>query len=197
MYDRRDEQRLRALWDSARETSSLRNRETVDASNEISKGKTQYFEKIALGSAATIAALVSYLGSHGASLHPKWLLRSVLVALVGTMSSAMLRNWFYPFYVFNGKLAIEFRAKRETEKRKAEYLHSVPVALDMDSGAPIDMQQWSQQHHKDVATYDGWIRDRSTSENRAWNCTMGMEYFALTLATVSMLGIVLLAWFNF
>jgi hypothetical protein len=64
----------------------------VQVSVDISKEKTQYFEKIALASAGTIALVVSFVGSHAGRLQPPWLLRSALIVLVLAMITAMYRN---------------------------------------------------------------------------------------------------------
>jgi len=60
------------------------------------KERTQFFEKLAIGAGATIAALVSFLGANNKRvLHPEWILRCALVALVVAMFGAMLRNYIY------------------------------------------------------------------------------------------------------
>ncbi len=68
-----DPKRLRALFESAANHATEANRRANQASIHIAKGKTQYFEKIALASAGTIALVVSFIGSHagcGWRIHP-------------------------------------------------------------------------------------------------------------------------------
>jgi hypothetical protein len=65
---------------------------------EAATQRTSFFEKIAIGSGATIAALVSFLGTHAAGLHPHWVLRCSLVSLAIAMVSALYRNYMYPHY---------------------------------------------------------------------------------------------------
>jgi hypothetical protein len=69
-----------------------------DAYLEAATQRTSFFEKIAIGSGATIAALVSFLGTHAAGLHPHWVLRCSLVSLAIAMVSALYRNYMYPHY---------------------------------------------------------------------------------------------------
>ena len=88
-----DAERLKKLLESAYTNATDVGNQAAQAHADIAKEKTQYFEKIALGSGATIAAVVSFVGVHAGRLKPPFLLRSALVTLVAAMVSSMYRNW--------------------------------------------------------------------------------------------------------
>ena len=196
MYDNPEVDRLKMRWESASQNASFRNKETAQATAEIAKEKTLYFEKLALGSGATIAALVSFLGAHASRLQPAWLLRSALVTLACSMTCSMLRNWLYPFYIFSAKLVIEFKAKQDEGRRKKDFLEVVP-AIASEDGHLIDMNTWLLQHEKEDAEYGDLISQQRRAEERYWNWTVRVENGALVLALLSGLLLVLLAWRNF
>ena len=196
MYESPDIQRLKQCWESASSLARQRNKEAADSGTEIAREKTQYFEKLALGSGATIAALISFLGSHASRLQPRWLLRTALITLVCTMVLSLFRNWLYPFYVLNAKLTVEFEAKREEGRCKKELLQAVP-ALSLEDGLPIDMDEWLVQHQSDEDTLVKWISECHTTERRAWTWTIRSESAALILAITSMVLLIVLAWRNF
>src|ERR1035437_5934655 len=76
-----DTQRLKVLFDEASaqysKKASLFSAYQTDAASE----RTSFFEKIAIGAGATIAAVVSFLGAKPHSLEPRWALRASLVTL--------------------------------------------------------------------------------------------------------------------
>ena len=63
MWANGEQRRLGALADSAAKHAREVNARAVQVSVDIGKEKTQYFEKIALACAGTIALVVSFVGS--------------------------------------------------------------------------------------------------------------------------------------
>src|SRR5208282_3981725 len=101
-----ERRRLNNLFQNAIKRANETEDRSTQASVDIAKEKTQYFEKIALANAATIALVVSFVGaahsgadSHSGRLQPACMLCWALVALLLAMISAMLRNWLNPSYV--------------------------------------------------------------------------------------------------
>src|SRR5262245_55974215 len=115
-----EQKRLEALWNSAIAQARAANDRAVQASVDIVKDKTQYFEKIALACAGTIALTVSFIGSHSGRLQPPWLLRSALIVLVLAMIAAMYRNWKFPFYILAYHAARDLDAKLERQRCKRD-----------------------------------------------------------------------------
>src|SRR5260370_4021395 len=142
-----DAERLKKLLESAYTNATDVSNQAAQAHADIAKEKTQYFEKIALGSGATIAAVVSFIGSHNGSLKPPYLLRSALVTLIATMVGSMYRNWRYPYYIYGVWLINEGEAKRTREQRRADFFRAVPVN-SIQTGMPIDGEEWAADHAK-------------------------------------------------
>jgi hypothetical protein len=65
---------------------------------DIAKERTQFFEKLAIGSGAAITALVSFLGAHPKCLRPPWALRTSLVSLAVAILAALCRSLTYQEY---------------------------------------------------------------------------------------------------
>lgn len=59
-----EELRLKTRLEGAIKHAADINERALEVYAEVAKEKTHYFEKIALGSGATIALLVSFVGSH-------------------------------------------------------------------------------------------------------------------------------------
>lgn len=98
-FDPVEKARLETLLDGAKSHADNVEEQLFKTSISIATETTQYFEKVALGSGATIAAMVSFIGVHSGKLAPPYLLRSALVTLVVTMFAAMYCNWRYRHYV--------------------------------------------------------------------------------------------------
>src|SRR6266481_3639165 len=87
---------------------------------ELAKERTQYFEKLAIGSGATIAAIVSFLGVHAGKLHPVWIMQCSLISLVVAIVAALYRNFRYPHYILAVTNVSWINAKLYQQQRKKE-----------------------------------------------------------------------------
>jgi hypothetical protein len=94
----------------------------VELDLQIDSGaeKAQYFEKLAIGSGAAIAAMVSFLGGHTGRLQPAWIPRCSLVSLVIAMFAALYRNFRYPFYVTAVRTRILYRSSPRATRVRAQ-----------------------------------------------------------------------------
>ncbi len=158
-----EQKRLMALFESAAKYAAKANQRAVQVSVEIGKEKTQYFEKIALACAGTIALVVSFVGSHAGRLQPGWLLRSALIALVLAMIAAIYRNWKFPFYLLAHHARQNFVAKQEKERYRRDYILVVP-SFALEDGKPIEVQKFLAQFAEDEKLLDKRIAECKKQE---------------------------------
>ncbi|MFZ0798887.1 MAG: hypothetical protein WCA13_16010 [Terriglobales bacterium] len=191
-----EQQRLSSLFDNAVKHAREVNARAVQVSVDIGREKTQYFEKIALACAGTIALVVSFVGSHAGRLQPTWLLRSALVALLLGMVAAFYRNWKFPFYVLAQARRNDETAKQERERCRRNYIVAVP-SVALEDGNPIDVEAFQRQSDADQKVFEKNIKKCQTQEDSAFNIVKRVECAALTLTVVGMGLLVALAWENF
>jgi hypothetical protein len=191
-----EQQRLKILFEDAIKNASAANQRAVQASLEIAKEKTQYFEKIALANAGTIALVVSFVGSHSGKLQPPWLLRSALVALFLAMVSAMFRNWTYPFYQYAVHARQNFAAKREKEQCRLAYARAVP-SVALESGERVDIVELEAGVERADNVLAGVIAKAQKHETCAFTTTKHVEWISLVLTVTGMVLLIALAWENF
>ncbi len=196
-YDLTEKARLEALFDSSIKSVDNASKEAHRASIDIATEKTKYFEKIAIGSGATIALMVSFVGSHQGRLHPPWLLRSALVALVLSMICAMLRNWRFPFYTWAYYLGQKLKAERVKENRKKDLITSSFPPLSMEDGNPIDVDQYLRNFDATSTKLTGEIIKFDKKEKSTFLQIKRIEFATLILAVIGMTLLIALAWINF
>jgi len=190
-----EKERLTAQLQSASERAANLNRQAVQASVDVGKEKTQFFEKVALGCGGTIALTVSFVGAHSGRLQPPWLLRAALVALVGAMISAMYRNWKFHFYVLGAWMRQDLAAKQERERCRRDLIVNFPM-LSAEDGKPIRVQEWLAEFAKDDETCTARIAECTKQETSAFKYTRVSEYLTLGLAVCGMLLLTAIAWFD-
>jgi hypothetical protein len=191
-----EQKRLSSLFESAVKRAQNANERAVQVSVDIGKEKTQYFEKIALACAGTIALVVSFVGSHTGRLQPAWLLRGALVTLLLGMIAAMYRNWKFPFYVLAHARRNDETAKRDKERCRRDYIVAVP-SLALEDGKPIDVEEFVRQFDEDEKVREERIKKCETQEDSTFNIVKQVEDAALTLTVVGMVLLIALAWKNF
>lgn len=191
-----EQQRLETLFDDASKHASEVHRRAVQASLDNGKERTQYFEKIALACAGTIALVVSYVGSHAGHLQPAWLLRCALITLVLAMMAAMYRNWKFPFYVIASHVRQQIVAAQKKERARRDLIVAFPMA-SMEDGKLIDVGQWLPEFENDDKLYDEKIAESKGLEDSSFILTKRAEYVAVVLTVASMVMLIALAWENF
>jgi hypothetical protein len=107
-------ERLRRLLQSADQSVRDAEADYSETQLDLAKGKTQYFEKLAIGSGAAIAAIVSFLGVHAGKLQPVRIMQCSIISLV----AALYRNFRYPYYVLAVKNLSWIHAKRYQQQCK-------------------------------------------------------------------------------
>lgn len=191
-----ESQRLKALFDRAASHYSTVVELRQTTSVKIIEERTQYFEKIALGSAATIAVIVSFVGSHSTSLRPPWLLRAALISLVLTMISAMYRNWRYPFYALSAHEKMVLKAMHEVNVAKRDYLTAVG-GYSLETGERIDPNEWLASEGANIDSEVGNIAKAEAEAEHLLAWIRRVEASALTFAILGILLLIALAWLNF
>jgi hypothetical protein len=172
------------------------NKQAVQASIDIGKEKTQYFEKIAFGCGGTIALVVSFVGAHSGRLQPPWLLRTSLVTLVFAMATAMFRNWKFQFYSFATWMRQNLEAKQEKGRCERNLMATGPV-LSVEDGKPINATEWMAGFERDDQALTDQIAKCIKLETSAFNYTRIAEYVALVLAICGISLLIAVAWRNF
>lgn len=191
-----EQQRLISRLESAGKHAIDVNRRAVEVSSEIGRQKTLYFEKLAIGSGATIALLVSFVGAHAGQLQPAWLLRSSLIVLALAMICAMYRNWKFPFYLMANYARQDQQAKLEREECRRDYIVAFP-AIALEDGKPVDVQAFLKNFAEDHAVLTGNIKKSKEQESGAFNIVKYVEWLTLFLIVAGISLLVALAWMNF
>lgn len=190
-------ERLRRLMQSA--DQSVRD---IDADNsktkvELGKERTQYFEKLAIGSGATIAAIVSFLGVHPGKLQPVWILQCSLISLLVAMVAALYRNFRYPYYILAVNNVSWINAKLYQQQRKKECFQVEPNAISWQTGEPIDAESWIVEAEKAETEMKPIIKQRERQHKRLWREVKVSETVCLVAVSAAMISLVWLALRNF
>jgi hypothetical protein len=192
-----ERQRLSSLFESAAKFAHEANLRAAQVSIEMGKEKTQYFEKIALAGAGTIALVVSFVGAHAGRLQPAYLLRTALVVLFLGMFTAMFRNWMFPFYLFANFSRADMTAQRDRERCRKDLIVGSPAAIGMEDGKPIDVDAFLRRHAKNDGLFEDRIKKCRKREGLVLNAAKVVEPAALVLTVVGMGFLISLAWVNF
>jgi hypothetical protein len=193
--------RLQQLYKAAGSTLS----ETADRSNQVlsdsAKATKEFFEKIALGAGASIAAIVSFLGAQNVHLHPRWLLRSALVSLFVTAFFAMYRLLRMPYYHLAASNRQYFEAKKQHEEQKwssYEYDSRSGVQItDVHTGHPFDLAAAKATMSHNVETLDDVIKQQKRREGWLWFEVKWAGRMSIISGGAALLSLTTLAWVNF
>jgi hypothetical protein len=190
-------QRLRMLAEAA--DKQLRKSEADIEQSQIdsSQGRVEYFEKITIGAGATIAALVSFLGSHSATLHPKWILRSSLICLGLTMLTALYRNFRYPNYVMQIRKISWIRCSRYQQRCRRDYLSEDTTAVSIQTGESIDTAKTLKELDESDVDVGQLLEENEKMGERLRKQWKYAENLCLTLAFLSMAFLIWLGLSNF
>lgn len=197
LADSQELQRLRMLVEAA--DKQLRKSEADIEQSQIdsSQGRVEYFEKITIGAGAAIAALVSFLGSHSASLHPKWILRSSLVLLGLTMLAGLFRNFRYPNYVMQIRKISWIRCSRYQQRCRRDYLSADTTAVSIQTGQLIDTEKTMKELDESDVEVGQILEENETLGERMRKQWTYAEQLCLALAFLSMASLIWLGLSNF
>jgi hypothetical protein len=164
---------------------------------EGAKGRVDFYDKLALGSGATIAALVSFLGTHSTKLQPTWILRSALVFLVLTMIASLFRNYRYPNYVLQIHKISWIRCSRYQQQCRVNCLKADPTAISIQTGEPVNLPKTMADFERSDAALHVILEDNERlgeSLRKQWTYA---QFVTVSFATFAMVFLVWLAIANF
>ncbi len=164
---------------------------------ESANGRVDFYDRITIGSGATIAALVSFLGGHSAKLQPAWLLRGALISLVLAMAASLFRNYRYPNYVLTVHKISYIRRLRYQKSCRSNFIKAAPAAIDVRTGLPIDVVKSSNEFEKSDAELKKLEDERVKLAERLRKEWTYSQNFSMTLAICAMVFLVWLAIVNF
>jgi hypothetical protein len=185
--------RLEASYKAVEEAENDYSRTQLDSSKE----RTQFFEKLAIGSGAAIAAVVSFLGVHAERLKPHWMLQSSLILLVIAMLASLYRNLRYPYYVLAVKNLSWIHAKFHQQQCKKELLRVAPEAVDWKTGEPIDPETWIAKANEADESLKPEIEKRDVRQKRLFQEVRIVENICLWSIALAMVSLVWLALRSF
>lgn len=189
--------RLQALHQAAIESVSRTEADISQTRVDTAKERTQYFEKLAIGSGATIAAIVSFLGVHSGKLQPAWIIRFSLVVFTAAIIAALYRNFRYPFYVLAAKQLSWIRAKLHEQECRKDYLRADPNVHSWQTGEQIDVPTWISGAEKAVAELQPEIAKKEKRTTRLFREVQISEGACLLSVALGMISLALLALLNF
>ena len=189
-------QRLRLLLEGAKKQLREVQANTEQSQIEGAKGRVDFYDKLAIGSGATIAALVSFLGAHSAKLQPAWILRGALISLVLTIVASLVRNYRYPNYVLQIHKISWIRCTKYEQECRANCLKVEPAAIGIQTGQPIDLQavKGLEKSNEDLEVV---LRDNEKLGERLRKQWTAAQFFAISFAALAMVFLVWLAIANF
>jgi hypothetical protein len=190
-------ERLRALLQSADKSVVELEKDFTQTQIDAAKERTQYFEKLAIGSGAAIAAIVSFLGTHAGRLQPVWIMRISLVALVIAMLTSLYRNFRYPYYILAVKNLSWINAKLYQQERKRDYFQADPDVKSWTTGGPIDVASWTADVEKANLEIRSEIKQRNSRQLRLLREVKISESVCLVAVATAMISLVYLALDNF
>lgn len=191
-----DLERLQRLADRAIQHLKDEERQGYETSLDIAKEKTQYFEKLAIGSGAAFAAIVSFLGTQHSKLYPHPLLRAALVSLIVAIAAALYRNFRYPFYVTRVRNLNIYVAQREEQQRRNALFQKKPIH-DFETGSELDLVKWTVEFEKSDLQVEALIRRTNQQQRKLWVECVGVELLCLAALASAIVTLGLLAWINF
>ena len=127
MEKQQDIQRTQLLYDEAAKKLSVAASTLNSFQLDATVGRTAYFEKLTIGAGATIAAMVSFLGTDHHRLNPEWLMRGSLICLVVVIFTALFRNYRYPFYMLTVRQIEYLQASRERASVSGIFLEQIQI----------------------------------------------------------------------
>jgi hypothetical protein len=172
------------------------NQRTSKASIEVGKEKVQFFEKIALGVGATIAAIISFVASSAAGIRAPNLLKCLLVMLVIALVAAMYRNWRYPFYSMSVWIRTEAAAKQRAEHCEYEMFADCPEIQIVEDGKPISHEAWNSEYLKRKEAIEKILENAVKRESRIFLEIQIVENASLLLIVLAIVLLVALIWMN-
>jgi hypothetical protein len=197
MFDRFEIQRRRDRLNSANQWVKETADDTTQTQLNFSTERTQFFEKLAIGSGATIAGIVSYLGVHAKGLSPSWMMHAALGLLTVSMVSALYRNFRYPNYVLAVKDLNWCSAKAHEQECKKDCFEAEPNAVSWQTGERINAKKWISDVNADKNKIETLLQEKDNRQKRLLREYTCAEIVCLVALSLAMIALVWLAMRNF
>ena len=195
-HDRITKARLETLVNQAANHADKVEEELWKTSIRIAAETSAFFEKVALGCGATVAAVVSFLGAHSGRLAPPFLLRASLVTLLVSMLAAMYRNWRYPNYVLVSYQSQQYEALLKRERCRRDLFSAVP-SISLEDGQSVNAAAFAQYVEKLEGSFADSIANFKRKGDRINNEVTWIGNLSLLFAVAGICELIVLAWINF
>lgn len=190
-------QRLSLLLDGAdkqlRKVEADKDQYQIDAA----KDRVDFYDKLTIGSGATIAALISFLGAHAAKLQPTWILRAALISLVLTMIASLFRNYRYPNYVLQIHKISWIRCSRYQQQCRLSFFKADPTAISIQTGQPINLSETVNEFGKSDKELEAILKESEALGEHLRKQWTYAQVLCIAFATLAMVFLVWLAIANF
>ena len=190
-------QRVRLLLDGADKQLQKVDADREQSQIESAKGRVGFYDKLTIGSGATIGALVSFLGAHSTKLQPTWILRGALIFLILTMAASLFRNYRYPNYVLQIHKISAIRCCRYQQQCRLNCLKADPTALSIQTGLPIDLPKTLKEFEKSDKELETISAENEKVGERLRKQWTYAQSLSISFATLAMVFLVWLAIANF
>lgn len=185
--------RTKLLLDHASEQLNKAVADINQSQIDVANGRTSYFDRLTIGAGAVIAAIVSFLGSHAATLHPEWMLRCSLVALVVVILAGLYRSFRYPYYIMQAKKVVWIEAELHHQRCKGEHIKTIGPSVNLHDGRLIDKTKLSRDYAESNAEVEVILKKQiALREHLLKECHVA-EAFCLVATGVAMISLVWLA----
>ena len=192
-----DLQRFEHLYTTAVDAKNAAAKEFNNEQVGAAASRKEYFEKLAFGSAAAIAAIVSFVGTHSGRLQPPWLLRCSLISLVVAVVAALYRNLRFPSYALQVRRNMWMEAVIKETEHKRGYVQVALRPVDIDTGKPIDPSQYRQESEEFQTKVAANLERGAKRVIRLVREANASEWLCLTAVGVATISLVWLAIRNF
>jgi hypothetical protein len=197
LSDAQEIQRPQLLLDGA--DKQLRKVETDREKSQLegAQGRVNFIDKLTIGAGAAIAALVSFLGSHSAGLHPRWILNSALTCLAFTMLAGLIRNYRYPNYVMQIHKISWIRCSIYQQQCRLNCIRADPNTVSIQTGKPINIEKTIKDFTESEAQARAALTEQEKIGEHLLKQWTYAENLCLTFVFLSMVSLICLAIFNF
>jgi hypothetical protein len=189
--------RLRVLLEGAEKQRQKVYADIEQSRIDSAKGRVDFFDRLTIGSGATIAALVSFLGAHTSKLQPTWILRGALVSLVLTMIAGLFRNYRYPNYVLQIHKISLLNSSRYQQQCRLNCLKADPTAISIQTGQQIDLPKTIKDFEKSDEELETHVVDARKLGRRLEKQWTYAQFVCISFATLAAVLLVWLAIANF
>ena len=159
--------------------------------------RRSFFEKVAIGAGATLAAITSFLGAKAHTLEPRWALRACALSLFAMAILALVRNFRYPFFLHAVRQTERAQAEREVNKYRAQWILVNPESNISDTGESVDPKAYFETCNKNVLNLAEKIAELDKSRKRNLFVWKWCERLCVVSFVIAVTLLVVLVWHNF